>query len=137
MQKRILNFCIVPDHKGKTIRKIIESYLFKWSIERVFSITVDNVNSNELAINDVKKQLKNWSENDVVLDDNFLHMRCCVHILNLIVNEGLKDLHVSIFRIRNAIKYVKSSPTRLKQFKICVEHERIEGSGLVASRCVH
>lgn len=131
LQKRILNFCTLPDHKGETIGKVIESCLLEWGIERVFTITVDNASSNELAINYVKKKLKNWSENGLVLDGDFLHMRCCAHILNLIVNEGLKDLHVSISRIRNAVKYVKSSPARLKKFKICVEHERIEGAGLV------
>ncbi|KAH9750241.1 BED-type domain-containing protein [Citrus sinensis] len=94
-------------------------------------VVVPYICSNELAINYVKKKLKNWSENGLVLDGDFLHMRCCAHILNLIVNEGLKDLHVSISRIRNAVKYVKSSPARLKKFKICVEHERIEGAGLV------
>ncbi|KAH9698266.1 BED-type domain-containing protein [Citrus sinensis] len=131
LQKRIFNFCTVPDHKGETIGKVIESCLLEWGVERVFTITVDNASSNELAINYVKKKLKNWSENGLVLDGDFLHMRCCAHILNLIVNEGLKDLHVSISRIRNAVKYVKSSPARLKKFKICVEHERIEDAGLV------
>ena len=110
LQKRILNFCIVPDNKGETIGKVIESCLLEWGIERVFTITVDNASSNELAINYVKKKLKNWSENGLVLDGEFLHMRCCAHILNLIVNERLKDVHVSISRICNAITYVKSSP---------------------------
>ena len=115
LQKRILNFCTVPNHKRETIRKIIESCLLEWGIKRVFTITVNNSSSNELAINYVKKKLKNWSENDLVLDGNFLHMRCCAHILNLIVNKGLKDLHVSDFRICNDVKYVKSSPARLKK----------------------
>ncbi|KAH9670185.1 BED-type domain-containing protein [Citrus sinensis] len=117
--------------KKPSERSEIWDHFTKYDPERVFTITVDNASSNELAINYVKKKLKNWSENGLVLDGDFLHMRCCAHILNLIVNEGLKDLHVSISRIRNAVKYVKSSPARLKKFKICVEHERIEGAGLV------
>lgn len=106
LQKRILNFCTVPDHRGETIGKIIESCLLEWGLERVFTIIVDNASSNELAINYVKKKLKNWSENSLVVDGDFLHMRCCAHILNLIVNKGLKDMHVSISKIRNAVKYV-------------------------------
>ena len=131
LQKRILNFCTVPNHKGETIGKVIESCLLEWGIERIFTITVDNASSNELAINYVKKKLKNWSENGLVLDGDFLHMRCCAHVLNLIVNEGLKDLHVSISRIRNAVKYVKSSPARLKNLKHVWSMKFPEGASLV------
>ena len=43
--------------------------------------------------------------------------RCCAHILNLIVSDVLKDFHVSIIRIRNVVKYVRSSHARLQIFK--------------------
>lgn len=36
-------------------------------------------------------------------------MCCCVHILNLAVKEGLRELDDSIIRIHNIIKYMKSS----------------------------
>ncbi|XP_024024324.1 zinc finger BED domain-containing protein RICESLEEPER 1-like [Morus notabilis] len=45
--------------------------------------------------------------------------------------EGLKDLHNSIAAIRNAMRYVRSSPARLLKFKSCVEREKIEYKGLV------
>ena len=43
-----------------------------------------------------------------------MHVRCCAHILNLIVMEGLKEVNTSILKVRNAVKYVKSSPSRQK-----------------------
>ncbi|GKV13314.1 hypothetical protein SLEP1_g24341 [Rubroshorea leprosula] len=58
-------------------------------------------------------------------------MRCCAHILNLIVNEGLKNLHDSILKIRNAIRYVRASPSRMQRFKGCVEREKIQCKSLV------
>ncbi|KAF7833205.1 zinc finger BED domain-containing protein RICESLEEPER 2-like [Senna tora] len=53
-------------------------------------------------------------------------MRCCAHSLNLVANDGLKDLHNSIFAIRNVFRYVRSSPTRLQRFKDFVQKEKID-----------
>jgi hypothetical protein len=42
-----------------------------------------------------------------------MHVRCCAHIVNLIVCAGLKDIDDSIVKIRNAVRFVRSSPSRL------------------------
>ena len=108
LYKRILNFCVISNHKGDTIGKLIESCLIKSEIERVFTITVDNVSSNDVAINYLKQKLRNWKGN--VLDGEFLHMRCATHIVNLIVISGLKEMHGSVVGIRNVVRYIRSSP---------------------------
>ncbi|XP_024021000.1 zinc finger BED domain-containing protein RICESLEEPER 2-like [Morus notabilis] len=92
-------------------------------------MTVDNASSNNSMITYLRRKIKGWKE--VVLGGEFLHVRCCAHIVNLIVNEGLKALHDSIAAIRNAVRYVRSSPARLLKFKSCVEREKIEYKGLV------
>nr|KYP41852.1 Putative AC transposase [Cajanus cajan] len=58
-------------------------------------------------------------------------MRCCTHILNLIVKEGFKDNIDAILRTCGAVKYVRSSPSRLFKFKACVEQQNIKYKGLV------
>ena len=58
-------------------------------------------------------------------------MRCCAHIVNLIVMEGLKSLHESIVKVRNAVRYVRSSPSRYDKFKACVEKVKIARKGCV------
>ncbi|KAF7820677.1 zinc finger BED domain-containing protein RICESLEEPER 2-like [Senna tora] len=55
----------------------------------------------------------------------------CAHILNLVVNDGLKDLHNSISAIRNVVRYVRSSPARLQRFKDLVQKEKIDCNALV------
>jgi len=55
----------------------------------------------------------------------------CWNILNLVVKDRLKDLYPSIIKVRAAVKFVRSSPTRLQKFKACVEEEKIECKGLV------
>ena len=52
-----------------------------------------------------------------MLDGEFIHTRCCAHILNLIVSDALKFLHVYIIWSINVVKYVRSSPAWLQIFK--------------------
>ena len=58
-------------------------------------------------------------------------MRCCAHILNLIVSDGLKDLESCIANVRHAVRYVRSSPNRLDSFKKYVESLKIESKSLL------
>ncbi|XP_062114212.1 zinc finger BED domain-containing protein RICESLEEPER 2-like [Humulus lupulus] len=59
-------------------------------------------------------------------------MRCCAHIVNLIVSEGLKEKHDSIAIIRDVVRYVRSSPSMLKRLKEVVIEEGIECKGLIS-----
>ncbi|KAL6544154.1 hypothetical protein OROGR_010651 [Orobanche gracilis] len=129
LHKRILSFCVVPNHKGKTIGKMIENRLLEWGINKLLTVTVDNASANDGAIEYVKKNTKGWK--GTILERTYLHMRCCAHILNLIVKAGLKFQSDSIHRIRNAIRYVRSSPTRLDAFKKCVAAVKIECKSLL------
>ncbi|KAL8134611.1 hypothetical protein AgCh_009582 [Apium graveolens] len=43
-----------------------------------------------------------------------------------IVTDGLEEQHESIARVRNVVRYVRSSPSRLEKFRICVEKEKIK-----------
>ena len=90
-----------------------------------FSVTVDNASSNDTAIAYFKKKLLTWGVSSV--RSKYVHMRCFAHILNLVVNEGLKDVNLVIKRVRKAVKYVRNSPTRLKKIR--------EYSDLVGVEC--
>jgi hypothetical protein len=49
----------------------------------------------------------------------YLHVRCLAHIINLIVQDGLKAEDGTIDCIRDAVKFIRYSPNRLKLFKAC------------------
>ena len=66
-----------------------------------------------------------------VLNNEFLHVRCSAYILNLVVQDGLKEHNESVIKIRNAIRYVRSSPARLDAFKKCVEHVKISNKSFL------
>ena len=53
-------------------------------------------------------------------------MRCAAHIVNLIVSDGLKEVEISVKRVRAAVKYVKNSPARITKFKECAELEKVD-----------
>ncbi|XP_057958519.1 zinc finger BED domain-containing protein RICESLEEPER 2-like [Malania oleifera] len=103
---------------------VIERCLLEWGVDNVFTMIVDNASSNDVAIAYIKRKVSNWRKD--ILGGKFLHMRCIAHIINLVVQEGLKEMGDSIARIRDAVRYVRHSLARLKNFKRCAEVEKVE-----------
>ncbi|GAU23634.1 hypothetical protein TSUD_386230 [Trifolium subterraneum] len=126
---KILNFCPIVDHKGFTIGKKIEKCLEEWLIGKVFTVTVDNASSNDVAITYLKNTISDWNSHP--LKGEYMHVRCCAHILNLVVQDGLKDYHSSIRKIRNAVNNVRKSSGRLERFKTCIKEARIQEKSIV------
>ncbi|KAL5550061.1 hypothetical protein UlMin_000237 [Ulmus minor] len=130
LQKRILSFVQVPSHKGDMVGKELIACLNNWGITKVFAITVDNASSNSVALVKVKEYLQE-KRHGIVLNGEMFHMRCCAHIVNLIVCDGLKEMGDSIASIRNAVRYVRSSSARLKRFKEASTEANIESKALL------
>ena len=120
----------MEDHKGETISRNIEICLREWGVDGIFTLTVDNTSSNGTIIKFLQTVTKDWKGN--VLEHKILHMRCCAHILNLIVGDGLKEIDASIARVREAMRYVKSSPNRNQIFRSFVERLGIESKCLLS-----
>ncbi|GJW07316.1 retrotransposon protein, putative, ty1-copia subclass [Tanacetum coccineum] len=76
--------------------------LLDYGIDKVLTITVDNASSNDTCLRCLKRRLNTWKKS--VLESQNLHMRCCAHILSLVVKEGLKEVDDSVIRI-SAIKF--------------------------------
>nr|KYP39762.1 Putative AC transposase [Cajanus cajan] len=117
----MLNFShFPPPHSGCEMAKIIYDFLEDWGIERkIFSLTLDNASSNNDKMQDYLKE-KLLLQNDGLLCCEFFHIRCVAHILNLIVQEGLKVSGRAIHKIRESIKCVKGSEGRMRSFKACI-----------------
>ena len=58
-------------------------------------------------------------------------MRCCAHILNLVVCDGLKEISHAISCIQNAVRYLRSSTALLKRFKVSCKEANIESRALL------
>ncbi|KAF7150091.1 hypothetical protein RHSIM_Rhsim02G0147200 [Rhododendron simsii] len=115
--------------EGIGFRKFCKVMQPKFSSVSRQTITRDNASSNATAIEYLKRKTMDWKK--TVLEHEYIHRRCCAHILNLIVAEGLKDTSESILRVRDVVRYVKSSPQRMETFNKYMEKEKIKSQQTV------
>ncbi|KAG5590815.1 hypothetical protein H5410_041329 [Solanum commersonii] len=57
LHKKILNFCPITSHKGEHLAECISNCLLDWNLDNVFTVTVDNASSNDVAILELSKKL--------------------------------------------------------------------------------
>ena len=74
-------------HSGYAIEEELLRCLTDWEIrENIFTLTLDNASNNttacELLVIDCKY--------DLMFGGDHLHVRCCAHILNILVQDGLR-----------------------------------------------
>ncbi|KAL4582630.1 hypothetical protein LXL04_007187 [Taraxacum kok-saghyz] len=121
LQKRLLNFSeMPPPHNAILLSEKVYSMLASWGIEgKLFSITLDNASANDTFVNILKLQLN--VRKALIKDGQFFHIRCCAHILNLIVQDGLKEIDGCVYKVRESVKYVKGSNARKRHFVDCVK----------------
>ena len=121
LKSKILSFThMQPPHTGHDLALKVLEFLKDWGIERkIFSITLDNASSNDNMQNMLKEHL--CLSNSLLLNREFFHIRCSAHILNLIVQDGLKVASDALHKIRQSVHYVRASESRKKQLFQCVE----------------
>ncbi|XP_024963216.1 zinc finger BED domain-containing protein RICESLEEPER 2-like [Cynara cardunculus var. scolymus] len=120
----VISFVRIHSHKGESIDKATESCLLDWGVKNSFTITVDNASSNDIAVGFTKKKVVNWGGSSTRA--GYIHMRYIAHILNLVVQDGLKLADTSVKKIKDCIRWVKGSPSRLKKFRELVELLEVE-----------
>ncbi|KAJ9553189.1 hypothetical protein OSB04_017234 [Centaurea solstitialis] len=124
LSKKVVSFVPVVSHKGESIAKALESCLLEWGVKNIFTITVDNASSNDVAIGFMKNKLVSWGGSSTRVE--YIHMRCIAHILNLVVQDGLKLADASVKKIRDCVRWVRGSPSRLHKFKEFAELLEVE-----------
>ncbi|RZC73706.1 hypothetical protein C5167_049191 [Papaver somniferum] len=129
LHKLVINFFQILGHSGEVIGKMLEECLLDWELPGVFTITLDNVSANDLAI-DYLREDGHLKEQVIsskgVLNTKFMQVRCAAHVLALVVNAGLGEYHMAIKRVRAVVKHVMSSPARLSKFMDCAKQEKID-----------
>ncbi|XP_009797298.2 zinc finger BED domain-containing protein RICESLEEPER 2-like isoform X1 [Nicotiana sylvestris] len=116
LQSHILRFAYVPaPHDKDVLCGALVNCLFDWNLERKLStITVDNCSTNNAMIKTLLDEKLN--KKDLLLSGRVFHVRCDAHILNLIVQEGLKVIGDSI-KVRDSVLYWIGSVGRIERFE--------------------
>ena len=120
MQYRVLNFFeLDPPHKGPVIGQAAYDCVAAWKIEdKIISLTLDNAANNDGAIRGLRARFA--ARQGYAFSAKYFHVRCCAHIINLVVNDGTTALASLIENLRCTVKYLKKSPSRMHKFvEIC------------------
>ncbi|KAG4162492.1 hypothetical protein ERO13_D01G118050v2 [Gossypium hirsutum] len=90
LQKRIIRFrALFPPYDGLNIADELVLCLSQWVIDKKnFSITLDNASYNDVMVSCLKKHFR--ANRAILCDGAFFQVRCCAHILNLIIKAGLE-----------------------------------------------
>jgi hypothetical protein len=104
-----------PPHNGISLFEKTYNMLEEWGIEtKVFTITLNNASSNDVCVGLLRNQLN--MKKTLLCEGEFFHIHCCAQILNLIVQDGLKEIDSALQKIRDSVKYVRGSQLRKQNF---------------------
>ncbi|KAF1887721.1 hypothetical protein Lal_00023728 [Lupinus albus] len=70
--------------------------------------------------------LSKISPRSFILGGQMFHMRCCAHILNLVVKDGLSIISIAIERVRDSVSFWTATPKREEKFKETYEQLNIQ-----------
>ncbi|KAK1362402.1 zinc finger BED domain-containing protein RICESLEEPER 1-like [Heracleum sosnowskyi] len=115
-QKKTLNFITLDSsHTDDTLSEVVIKCLMNWEIDRkLFSLTFDDCSISD----EVARGVKDWiSQNKPLLKNGELFdVRCASHFLKSLVREAIEALQEVCCKIRETIRYVKSSQATQGKF---------------------
>ncbi|XP_057248896.1 zinc finger BED domain-containing protein RICESLEEPER 2 [Beta vulgaris subsp. vulgaris] len=121
LQKRVLSFVhIPPPRKGKDIANCIFKCLKECDImNKVFKVSVDNAIANDSFIQIIKDTFSLTKR--LLCGGALFHVRCCAHILNIMVQHGLKQVKTIVKNVHDTVDYLNGSEARMRKFAEIVQ----------------
>jgi hypothetical protein len=130
LHKKIIAFKKISfPHTSYAVQDGITSCLLEWGlVGDLFTLTLDNASVNNRAMKDMRDALGS----QMFFSGEHLHVRCSSHVLNIMVQAGLKVVPNAIGSVRDIIKVVTSTPSRLQIFNSIVQALGLKSkSGLI------
>jgi hypothetical protein len=114
IKKKIIWFKVLEyPHSGFAMKEEIVRCLTEWGIrDKLFTLTLDNASNNTTAC----EELVTNHGDELLFEGEHLHVRCSAHILNILVQDGMLVIHTAIRKLRELLKHIDSSLSRLQVF---------------------
>ena len=127
-------FIYVPaPHTAEVIGEELYGSLVEWNLdEKISTVTLDNCTTNDAVIPFL---VRNIGKHKLLNDGKVLHMRCCAHILNLIVKDGLEELKDAIENIRDSVAYWTATPKRIEKFEEIAKFVKVKVDVKISLDC--
>jgi hypothetical protein len=71
----------------------------------------------------------------LMLNDKLMHMRCVVHIINLIVKDGMSIMESGIQRVRESVGFWSATPKIYERFEKLISQMNIKYEKKIALDC--
>ncbi|KAI7965271.1 hypothetical protein MJO29_003369 [Puccinia striiformis f. sp. tritici] len=120
LNKSIISFRpLLSPHTGQVIADRLSQVLNEWgALNKLAFITLDNASSNNVAVARLQRFISDRSlVSGQPATSPYFHVRCSAHVINLVVKDGLKQVSGPIERLRESVKYIRGSPSRMEGFE--------------------
>ncbi|KAK9937809.1 hypothetical protein M0R45_014578 [Rubus argutus] len=113
LQRRIIAFRMLeyPHNDNVIFQSMMDLFREYMIDDKIFNITFDNVTGSDAIIDMFKNTLQ----------PQFSYTRCLCHMVNSMVQEGLKLMETHLEKIRGAILYIATSSARQEEFSALCE----------------
>ncbi|KAG6401024.1 hypothetical protein SASPL_137869 [Salvia splendens] len=103
---------VVFSRLGMGRGRVLIKALTNWGmgIQRLFCCTMDNVKNNGVAIKEMKSTFN--ARDMLVANGKYFHQRCVAHILNLVVEDDMKQIGMTVVQVKESVKWIKGSLAR-------------------------
>ncbi|KAJ9542242.1 hypothetical protein OSB04_028748 [Centaurea solstitialis] len=134
LQNRIISFIHVSSpHTAEALSQAMMECLLDWNIDNKLStLTVDNCSTNDAIID---RLLGTLSSSSLMLKGKIFHMRCCAHIINIIVQDGFSIIKGAIENVRDSVAFWTGSSKRVQEFILCARQLNIKCEKELALDC--
>lgn len=101
-------------HTAEILAEVLHECLLNFQLDRKLStVTIDNSSTNYATMRTIYRRSLG---NSLMMNGEFIVMGCCVHILDLIVKEGLEVIEKKIDAIRDSVVFWTAMSKRVKIF---------------------
>lgn len=116
LQKKMLNFIMIEAAHTEDIHsEVVIKCLMDWDIERrLFSMTFGDLFTSDDIVSRIKHHLS--QNRPLLINGRLFDVRCGAHVLRLLVGDAMDALREVIHKVRESIRFVKSTQTMQGKF---------------------